>query len=248
MSLSIYNNNTLVAAQQESNPVKISLPSAVDMSAVALAAAADAETWAEQSALGGPSFDTVSALGAASDLIEGQVVNTFGYFAPGDGGGMRYEIVSAGAPPSTAPIVVAVSGGANALGDQDGLGGQAFPRSARVFMWLALTSGGAGQWVQDPDFAGTAYYVPGASPAIAVGGGHNNVGLAYAHRAQAELERDVYVVLTGKDALISEWVGSGAASAQYVILRNNVAAVMLFAPVSDSNSYTVDFSAIGRWF
>lgn len=44
MSLSIYNNNTLVAAQQESNPVTISLPSAVDLSATAIAAAATAES------------------------------------------------------------------------------------------------------------------------------------------------------------------------------------------------------------
>lgn len=42
MSLLIQNNNSLVAALQETNPVVINLPSAVDMSAVALAAAADA--------------------------------------------------------------------------------------------------------------------------------------------------------------------------------------------------------------
>ena len=44
MSLSIYNNNTLVAAKQETNPITINLPSAADMSSVALAAATRAET------------------------------------------------------------------------------------------------------------------------------------------------------------------------------------------------------------
>lgn len=42
MSLIIQNNNSLISTLQETNPVVISVPSAVDMSAIALAAASDA--------------------------------------------------------------------------------------------------------------------------------------------------------------------------------------------------------------
>lgn len=174
--------------------------------------------------------NTIAELQADTDLAAGMVVETLGYFARNDGGGNRYEIVTDTYTPETAPFVIVASGGANAVGNQDGQAGQAFPRNAAVHAWLRPSSGAAAAWIADPDLAGTDYFLASTDASIGIGGGHNNIAIALAHRVQAETGRDVYVIIDARDEAIAGYIATGGAGDRYTSLATTVPAALAAIP------------------
>jgi len=139
----------------------------------------------------------------------------------------RY-LVGSPIPAGTKPFVVVASGQSNMVG-YSGTTGGTFPSNANVHMWLSLTNGGAPQWIQNPNFETTTYFVPIAATGTyhELGGGKSNLALAFAHRLQQATGRPVWLILDGlAGATIAQWVGSGIASVRYASLRANVAAAL----------------------
>lgn len=136
------------------------------------------------------------------------------------------------------PFVVVSSGQSNARGNPNSTGG-VFPRSENVYMWLATEQGGAGSWIQDPDFANVTYYMPTTDTIQqSVGGGTNNTPLSLAHRMQVETGRPVYLILDARGGTaIEEWIDQGTASTRFASLSASVAAALLEIPGSPA---TVD--------
>lgn len=131
-------------------------------------------------------------------------------------------------PEDGKPYLVLAAGQSNMVGFSGTTGGT-FPSNANVHMWLSLTNGGVPQWIQNPNFATTTYFVPIAATATyhELGGGKSNAALAFAHRLQRASGRPVWLILDGLGgASIDDWVVGGVSAVRYASLKANVTAAL----------------------
>jgi hypothetical protein len=122
------------------------------------------------------------------------------------------------------PLIVLASGQSNMRGNPGSTGGT-FPSNTQVYAWLATVSGGAGSWIQNPDFENVTYYVAGST--VSLGGGVNCPALAFAHRLQEASNRPIRLVIECKgNQNISEWIDLGTSSARYAALKTQLEAAL----------------------
>lgn len=128
------------------------------------------------------------------------------------------------------PLIVLASGQSNMRGTPTATGGT-WKSNSKVYAWLATSSSSAGSWIQNPNFQTTTYYVPQSTTSL--GGGVNNIALAFCYRLQEASNRPVRLVIECQgNQNITQWVGSGTSSARYAAMKSRLEEALAAASLS----------------
>lgn len=128
------------------------------------------------------------------------------------------------------PILLAITGQSNAVGVYDGGDN---PLNPLVKTWNPLTSA----WVSGGQYTAA----PWTSAAPTGNSAKNNFALSAAHYIAEKTGREVYIVYDARSGQsITEWTGSGTASARYAALAAKIQSALATTPFTSTGKTTVD--------